>query len=143
MKTRVLLLLFICLTVLSCQKKEQPGLLAHQTVTFSVGPDFEIAMPDALPQTIRMISLSGLFQPISAGEEVALLLNHKGSEGFDTLFIKSACYIDNLDSDYFRYLDGKNVLKGNILVKTGSSWKECNAGELEFAGQLSFIYNAY
>ncbi len=141
MKTKLILVVLTGLVVLSCQKKEQAGLLPHQTVDFSVGSDFEINMPGALPESIRMIALNGDFQPLGDLDEVALLLKHNGSEGLDTIIVKSGFRIVNLDTDYFKFINGQNVLKGKILIRNSNSWRECIAGELSFKGQLSIIYN--
>jgi hypothetical protein len=141
MKTKCFLVVLIGLFIVSCQKRDQSGLLPHQTVDFSVGPDFEISMPGALPETIRMIALNGDFQPIGEQEEVALVLQHKGTEGFDTILLKSKFRIENLDNDYFKFINGRNVLKGKILIRNNSSWRDGKAGELTFTGQLSIVYN--
>ena len=141
MKTKFILIVLIGLIVLSCQKKEQSGLLPHQTVDFTVGSDFEINMPGALLQSIKMITLNGDFQPLGDHCEVALLLKHKGSEDLDTIIVKSGFRIENLDTDYFKFNNGQNVLKGKILIRNSNSWRECTAGELTFQGQLSIIYN--
>jgi hypothetical protein len=139
--TKFILVLISCLIAFSCQKKEQSGLLSHQTVVFSVGSDFEISMPGALPEPIKMITLNGDFQP-NRLDEVALLLKHMGSEYLDTIIVKSGFRIENLDSDYFKFINGQNVLKGKIIIRNSDSWRECISGELTFQGQLSIIYNS-
>jgi hypothetical protein len=141
MMKRFIFVFLLGTLLFSCQKKEQSEILPHQTIVFSVGPDFSIGMPGALPETIRNISLNGEFLPVAKGTHVALLLKHKGSETDDTLYVQSACSIDNLDVDYFRFSNGKNVLNGRILIDQGGTWRICNEGELTFSGELSFIYN--
>jgi|GEM_PF-2983059 len=141
MKVKLIVFLLLGLIIWSCKKKDETELLPHQTVDFSVGPDFEISLPGALPETIRMIALDGEFSPLGSQENVALVLLHRGSEYFDTLQLKSGFRIENLDSDYFKFINGKNVLKGKILLRNSSSWRDCKAGELTFTGQLSIIYN--
>jgi len=142
MRVKFILILLLGLIIWSCQKKNETELLTHQSVNFSVGPDFEISLPGALPETIRMIALNGEFSPLGGQEEVALVLLHKGSEYFDTLQLKSGFRIENLDSDHFKFINGKNVLKGKILLRNSSTWRDCKAGELTFTGQLSIIYNS-
>lgn len=141
MKTKFILVILIGIFAISCQKKEQSEVLPHQTVNFSVGPDFEISMPGALPETIRMISLNGIFQPVGVNDHLALVMKHRGSEDFDTIYLKTECNIENLDSDYFKFADGKNVLRGKILIRHNDLWRDCYSDELTFTGQLSIIYN--
>jgi len=141
MRVKFILFLLLGLVTWSCQKKNETELLPHQTIDFNVGPDFEIIIPGILPETIRMIAIDGEFFPLGGQEEVALVLVHNGSEYFDTLQLKSGFRIEHLDSDYFKFVNGKNKLKGKFLVRNSSAWRDCKTGELTFTGKLSIIYN--
>jgi len=134
MKNLSYLLIVLAVLTVSCKKAKQSDILPHQTVNFGVGSDFEIKMPDALPGTLKMIALSGAFQPVSKSDNVKLLLMAKGSDQYDTISAGPNVSIDNLNPDYFRYTKNGNVLKGKILVNN------MELKNLVFEGALSFIY---
>lgn len=142
MKTRFfILIIFLAITIASCSKKDESETLPHQTVAFVVGPDFQITMPGVLPATLRTIAFNGTFSTANQGiSEYAILLNHHGSDYYDTLFLQPVFSIDNLDSDYFRFLDGKNTLQGKIIMRDSLKWRNCCAEEISLQGNLSFIY---
>jgi|WetSurMetagenome_2_1015567.scaffolds.fasta_scaffold193283_1 hypothetical protein len=127
-------LAILAILAVSCKKQSQSELQPHQTVSFGVGSDFEIRMPGALPNTIKMISLSGNLQPLTGEENISLVFLPKGSEFCDTIAVGPNVKIDNLNPMYFRYIDGKNVLVGRILVNHQV------LKNILFSGNLSFIY---
>lgn len=135
MKKSLFLLVLVALFAASCQKKNQSDLLPHQTLNFNAGSDFEIKMPGALPERIKMIALSGFLQPVYTGDKVCLLLKAKGSEEYDTISINQNFQIDELNPDYFRYSAENNVLSGKILVNN------MVLKNLVFEGRLSVIYH--
>ena len=142
MKTRfVILIVFLMITIASCSKKDESGILPHQTVAFVVGPEFQITMPEVLPATLQNIAFSGTFSSVTQGvNEFAILLTHKGSDYYDTLFLLPAFTVHNLDCDYFRFMDGKNTLQGKIIIRRDLKWRNCCSEEITMQGNLSFIY---
>jgi hypothetical protein len=142
MSTRFIGLIVLVVLLLGCQKKETSGLLPHQTVRFNVGSDFEIGVPGALPDPIKMIALQGNITSLQASEGLGLLLQHKGSEGYDTLVIQSQFNITDLDVDYFKFIDGQNILRGKVVVMQDHVWRACKTDEIALKGELSIIYNA-